>query len=780
MKTFRFISTFLVGLFATIAVGQVPPLINYQGRVVVGTTNFDGTGRFKFALVNNNGTVSFWSNDGTSSAGSEPAASVGLPVVKGLYSVLLGDTTIPGMPTALPITVFTNSDVRLRVWFNDGATGFQQFTPDQRIAAVGYALMGANVPDGAITSSKLANGAVTSSKLASNSVSALHLTSNAVTSASVSNHLSLGHATLSGSLSVFRDDSATPGILVSGGSSLIRMSRGGTPHVELNGGSTGDLRLYDLGGQNTIAIGSDIINGGFVQVNHSNSSARARLEGDITTGSLQLYSTNASLRASLANDATSAALRLYTTNATQRAYLFGSGSGSTLALYQNDNQVGATLDSGINGSALTLYQADGGAGVLVDGDSSGAGLLQIRNTNANNRISLIGQGTNGGGQINLNDATGNLTVDLRAQDSGINGGSLTLKTANGTNTVRLLGQQSATLGANLSLYDIVGRLRASVDAADDGVINLYQVDGSTGVFMDADDAGGGILWLYNTNSQSRVRLDGLGNAGGGQVTLLANDGSTSVNLYGDSGGSGEISVNGPTGTEGVQISGGSSGGSLTLRDETGAATLLMSSSVSAGSYQYLYKGNGDIGVQLDGDNSGAGYIGVYGTNNSIRIALDGQSSGEGRISCDVLQINGGSDLSENFDIRSYHQPLQPGMIVCIDPNNPGQLVTSSKAYDKTVAGVISGAGGVKPGMLMGQKGTAADGSHPVALTGRVYCMVDADADAIEPGDMITTSVTPGHGMKVSDYAKASGAIIGKAMTKLSSGKGLVLVLVSLQ
>ena len=60
----------------------------------------------------------------------------------------------------IPSGVFANADIRLRVWFNDGTHGFQQLTPDQRIAAVGYALMAANVDDGAITSAKLAAGAV--------------------------------------------------------------------------------------------------------------------------------------------------------------------------------------------------------------------------------------------------------------------------------------------------------------------------------------------------------------------------------------------------------------------------------------------------------------------------------------------------------------------------------------------------------------------------------------------------------------------------------------------
>ena len=81
---------------------------------------------------------------------------------------------------------------------------------------------------------------------------------------------------------------------------------------------------------------------------------------------------------------------------------------------------------------------------------------------------------------------------------------------------------------------------------------------------------------------------------------------------------------------------------------------------------------------------------------------------------------------------------------------------------------------------MGQTGSIADGKHPVALTGRVYCKVDASFGAIRPGDLITTSDTPGHGMRVGDHDQAQGAIIGKAMTRLDEGTGLVLVLVSLQ
>jgi hypothetical protein len=158
---------------------QVPQLINYQGRVAVGGVNFNGSGQFKFALVNAAGTSTYWSNDGTSTSGSQPTAAVMLTVTKGLYSVLLGDATLPNM-TVVPATVFTNSDVRLRVWFNDGTNGFQLLTPDQRIAAVGYAVMAANVPDGAITSAKIAAGAVGSGQLAANAVQSDKIAAGAV------------------------------------------------------------------------------------------------------------------------------------------------------------------------------------------------------------------------------------------------------------------------------------------------------------------------------------------------------------------------------------------------------------------------------------------------------------------------------------------------------------------------------------------------------------------------------------------------------------------------
>ncbi|NBB23034.1 hypothetical protein GVN20_27015 [Runella sp. CRIBMP] len=169
----------------------------------------------------------------------------------------------------------------------------------------------------------------------------------------------------------------------------------------------------------------------------------------------------------------------------------------------------------------------------------------------------------------------------------------------------------------------------------------------------------------------------------------------------------------------------------------------------------------------------AGNVGIGLTTPSKTLQVNGTTSTK------ILEITGGSDLAEHFDIEAG-ETLLPGTVVSIDPNKPGQLRVASQAYDKTVAGIVSGAGDVQPGMLMGQAGTLASGQHPVALTGRVYCRVDAQYGAIRPGDLLTTSPTTGHAMKATDSGKAQGAILGKAMTSLETGRGLVLVLVSLQ
>lgn len=166
-----------------------------------------------------------------------------------------------------------------------------------------------------------------------------------------------------------------------------------------------------------------------------------------------------------------------------------------------------------------------------------------------------------------------------------------------------------------------------------------------------------------------------------------------------------------------------------------------------------------------------GNVGIGTNNPQAKLDVAGWTR------TDVLQIDGGADLAEPFAIAG--QP-EPGQVVVIDPDHTGQLRIADQPYDRTVAGVISGAGGLRPGMTMQQPEIVQGEAHPVALTGRVYAWADASFGSIQPGDLLTTSSTPGHAMKVSDYQQAQGAVLGKAMSTLEEGMGLVLMLVALQ
>ena len=144
----------------------------------------------------------------------------------------------------------------------------------------------------------------------------------------------------------------------------------------------------------------------------------------------------------------------------------------------------------------------------------------------------------------------------------------------------------------------------------------------------------------------------------------------------------------------------------------------------------------------------------------------------------ILSITGGSDMAEPFETDA-EPALEPGTVMVIDAEHPGKLVISAEAYDSKVAGIVSGAGGVQAGLTLHQEGVL-EGNTLIAVTGRAYCKAEAISAPITPGDLLTTSDRAGYAMKAADKSRAVGTIIGKAMSALPEGTGLVLVLVNLQ
>ncbi|MCC7290774.1 MAG: hypothetical protein IT449_01790 [Phycisphaerales bacterium] len=327
----------------------------------------------------------------------------------------------------------------------------------------------------------------------------------------------------------------------------------------------------------------------------------------------------------------------------------------------------------------------------------------------------------------------------------------------------------------------------------DGTFNIY----NGGVRMTIED--GGDIGIGTTDPTAKLHIENGSNAsralfatktGSGTVTEFRVDsGNSAMPLYAVTYGTGraalfEAHTSNTTATVHILKN---AGPALQVTADVGFGTHDTSAAVSVvgnndselASGGLLVLGSVDAGnMSMDGNeimarNNGAAstlYLNNEGGNTII--------SPLGHTIVSVLEITGGADFSEGFEVAGA---IEPGMVVVIDPANPGELKPATGAYDRKVAGIVSGAGGVKPGMVMSQTGTLASGEHPVALTGRVYCWCDAATGAIQPGDMLTTSNTPGHAMKVADHAAAQGAILGKAMTSLKQGeKGLVLVLVSLQ
>jgi hypothetical protein len=155
--------------------------------------------------------------------------------------------------------------------------------------------------------------------------------------------------------------------------------------------------------------------------------------------------------------------------------------------------------------------------------------------------------------------------------------------------------------------------------------------------------------------------------------------------------------------------------------------------------------------------------------------FDGNVDVTGNVTAHDVVLSGG-DCAEEFAVRDTAS-VDAGTVLVIDDD--GLLARSERPYDSRVAGVVSGAGDLHPGVVLGRV-PGGPARLAVALVGRVFCKVDATDGPVAVGDLLTTARRPGHAMRVADPARAFGSVLGKALRPLPAGTGLVPILVGLQ
>lgn len=301
------------------------------------------------------------------------------------------------------------------------------------------------------------------------------------------------------------------------------------------------------------------------------------------------------------------------------------------------------------------------------------------------------------------------------------------------------------------------------------------IAGSSETFIDNS-----IMKVVNANGKNTIFINGDHPDGNhGAISLAHASGTNTIYL---DGGDSKIRLSDIASVCSVRLDGGAPSPSITINAPAGKMQLneksLQFTNVLSKTTVYINGGHDEGGHGAMSLNDGAGNQRIYLNGRNGNIALK-NAEGDNKIHLnseigDILLSN--ADCAEDFDISGLSK-AEPGTVMVIEEE--GSLRPSTIAYDKKVAGVISGAGDLRPGLIL-DRHPGIDGRKPVALMGKVFCKVDANYAPIEVGDLLTTSPTEGHAMKATDPEKAFGAVIGKALKSLTSGQDMIPIIVALQ
>ena len=258
-------------------------------------------------------------------------------------------------------------------------------------------------------------------------------------------------------------------------------------------------------------------------------------------------------------------------------------------------------------------------------------------------------------------------------------------------------------------------------------------------------------------------LDGLNHLLiGGKALQLGNDGDGGV-----------FRVNNQNGAERIYLAvEGENDGFMTMRDANGDRRVRLSADETNPSLDIYSASDQRIAFIGEWNNTSTGGAFFSDEDGERKVELGVYADGDGYV---FVNGNRAHDYAEILELAT-RDGIHPGSVVSYD-TDAGGIVPASVENARTVVGVISGAGGFRPGMVIGSRSDASR-DFPLSLSGVVYVRVSAEAGRIVPGDLLVPSSVAGVGMRTSDPNAVPGMVFGKALEPWSgSGEGLVLMLV---
>lgn len=429
---------------------------------------------------------------------------------------------------------------------------------------------------------------------------------------------------------------------------------------------------------------------------------------------------------------------------------------------RNDSPVAATPPGGNGVFGLTV--AEGGAGVFGVTDARGGTGVFGANGAA---YGTLGRGVQGNGpEAGVGGFSKEGTGVLAQSDAGT-GALAQSQTGDGVSASTASDQRNGILGRNVSGGEASG-------TGGNGIFGATDAYGGAGVFG-ANNAVHPARASILTRSGQGPPNPGAGISGSSQI----GDGviARSVQGNGLSASTDASDRNGIFGnnTDGTRAKRRGGNGVYGLTASVGGSGVF-----GANTAPY---GNAGRGVQGNGPEAGVGGFSEHGIGvlaQSGGIGLKAQAPIAGHFEGDLqvtgnIQMLGGGDCAEDFDVLNL-TTTEPGSVMVLDDG--GGVRVCDREYDTRVAGVISGAGTYSPALILDRQAPSAN-RLPLALLGKVFCKVDATRIPVAIGDLLTTSLTPGHAMKAADPHRSFGAVIGKALQGCVGEHGLIPILVAL-